>query len=239
VLHQRPFRDSSRIVEIFARHHGRLTVFSRGTRRSGSSVTAVLQPFNRLLVSWAGRGEAGTLTHAEFDGAPVRLAPGLLMSAFYLNELVLRLLARHDAHSDVFDLYEAALGALRIEGEESRTLRLFEKRLLEAIGYGLTLDRDARSGAAVRVDRNYRFLPDEGFVEAGPQVADGGWFVSGTALVSLAEERLDVAAIRAECRRILRVALDRCLEGRALRSREVMHEMRERNIAERGPEAGE
>jgi len=226
VLHQHPYRDSSRILELLTRHHGRRTVFSRGTHRPGSPLTAVLQPFSRVLVSWSARGEAGTLIHAEFDGAPTSLHASRLMSGFYLNELLIRLLPRHDPQTDVFDLYAATLEALRSQRDEGVVLRVFEKRLLEIAGYGLSLTHDVRSGVPVDATRTYRFLPDEGPVEWAPGVAEGHFLVTGATLLALAAESLDEPTVRHEARRILRMSLDRCLEGRGLRSRDVMTAMR-------------
>lgn len=226
VLHQRPYRDTSRIVELLSRQHGRCTVFSRGTRRAGSQLAAVLQPFSRVLVSWTGRGEAGTLTHAELDGTPTTLAAARLMSGFYVNELLMRLLPRHDPHPEVFDLYEHTLAALRSPRDEAIALRLYEKRLLQIVGYGLPLHRDARSGVAVDPARSYRFFADEGPVEVPPGVAEGYCVVSGATLLALEREQLDDPRVRSEARTILRLSLERCLEGRGLRSRDVLLAMR-------------
>jgi DNA repair protein RecO (recombination protein O) len=231
VLHQRPWRDSSRILELFTHDHGRLTVFSRGTRRPGSRLGSVLQPFHRILVSYSVRGEAGTLMHAEFDGAPVMLASSRLMSGFYLNELLIRLLARHDAHAEVFALYARTLEALRSSIDEAVTLRRFEKRLLEAVGYGLSLAHDVRTGQPVLPDRMYRFVPEEGPSEVLRGVADGLCIVTGAALLAVAAERFDEPASRAEARLILRSALDCHLDGRGLRSREVLRAMQRTRVA--------
>ena len=118
VLHHRPYRDTSRILELFTRDHGRVSVFARGARggvKSGASLLPLLQPFNRLLVSWSGRGEAGQLTGAEFDGAMTPLPPDRLVHGFYLNELLLKLFARHDSHPDVFALYSQTMDRLKVE----------------------------------------------------------------------------------------------------------------------------
>jgi DNA repair protein RecO (recombination protein O) len=226
VLHQRPWRDTSRIVELLSRSHGRCTVFSRGSRKSGSRLGAVLQPFSRVLVSWSGRGEAGTLMHAEFDGSPGGLAPARLMSGFYLNELLIRLLPRHDPHPEVFELYEHTLDGLRSSREEAAVLRVFEKRLLEVAGYGLSLTHDARTGRPVESGRTYRFVPGEGAVESAGGIADGGHLVQGATLIALTTESFEDPLVRAESRSILRLALEHCLDGRGLRSREVLRSMR-------------
>src|SRR5262245_61069499 len=116
VLHHRPYRDTSRILELFSRDHGRVSVFARGARGGSgksASLMSMLQPFNRLLASWSGRGEAGQLTAVEFDGTYSALAPDRLISGYYVNELLLKLFARHDGHADVFALYAATLDALK------------------------------------------------------------------------------------------------------------------------------
>lgn len=220
LLHQRAFRDSGRILELLVRDHGRLTLFARGVRRAGSPYVPVLQPFNRLLVSWSGRGEAGQFMHAEFDGVVAPLAPARLMSGFYLNELLLKLLARHDVNTNIFDLYEAALVGLKSTADEARTLRLFEKRLLVALGYGLSLDREAGTGSAVESEYAYRYQLDHGLRRVDG-VAEGALIFSGASLLSLAREELDDPISRADARRLLKAALEQCLEGRELRSREV------------------
>jgi DNA repair protein RecO (recombination protein O) len=230
VLHHRPYRDTSRILELFTRDHGRVTVFARGARagrKAAASLVSVLQPFNRLLVSWSGRGEAGQLTGAEFDGPVTLLAPDRLVSGFYLNELLLKLFARHDSHPDVFELYAQTLDALKTTPDALRALRLFEKRLLDAIGYGLALERDAASGAALEPGGQYQYRLEQGPVLVSG-VAEPATIYSGAALLSLGREDLADAAACAEARRLLRAALDRCLEGRELKSRQVMLALRKK-----------
>jgi DNA repair protein RecO (recombination protein O) len=227
VLHHRPYRDTSRILELFTRDHGRVSVFARGargSRKSGASLISVLQPFNRLLVSWTGRGEAGQLTGAEFDGAMTVMPPDRLVHGFYLNELLLKLFARHDSHPDVFALYSQTLDALKQE-DALRPLRLFEKRLLDALGYGLALERDAQSGVPLEPNASYQYRIEQGPVRA-EMVAETAVVYSGATLLALAREDLSDATTCNEARRLLRAAIDRCLGGRELRSRQVMLALR-------------
>ena len=140
VLHQRPWGDSGRILELLSREHGRLTVFAQGGRGPRAKLAGVLQPFVPLLVSWAGRGEAPRLTGAEFAqtrAATVPLAARRLLSAWYLSDLVMQLTARHDPQPELFDHYADALAGLRSGESLERELRRFEKRLLDVLGYGL------------------------------------------------------------------------------------------------------
>jgi DNA repair protein RecO (recombination protein O) len=205
-----------------------VSVFARGARtarKPGASLIPILQPFNRLLVSWSGKGEAGQLTGAEFDGPVSALPPDRLVSAFYLNELLLRLFTRHDSHPDVFALYDATLQGLKFDDSGVRALRLFEKRLLDALGYGLALERDVESGLPVDARSAYRYRLDQGAVRV-PGVAEGAGIFSGRMLLALAREDLADPAVCAEARMLLKAALDRCLEGKELRSREVMLALR-------------
>jgi DNA repair protein RecO (recombination protein O) len=232
VLHQRPYRETSRIVELFTRDHGRVSVFARGTRsaRKGySALGSILQPFNRLLLSWSGRGEAGQLTHAEFDGEFKDMPPAQLVSAFYLNELLMKLFARHDTHPDVFSLYASAVDALKEAESAPAVLRIFEKRLLDAIGYGLSLERDAVSGEPIAADRAYHYRLEYGPVVCGG-VAEGTLVLSGAALQALAREQLDDAETCNQLRVLTRAVLDRVLDGRELKTRQVMMALRRTRV---------
>jgi DNA repair protein RecO (recombination protein O) len=140
VLHRRPWEDSGSVFELFTAAHGRLSVFARGVRGPRARLAGVLQPFVPLLVSWAGRGEAPRLTGAEPDHATTISEPlpaERLMSAWYCSELVLSLTARHDPQPELFACYREVLVGLRRAAAQEKVLRLFEKRLLDLLGYGL------------------------------------------------------------------------------------------------------
>jgi DNA repair protein RecO (recombination protein O) len=229
VLHQSPYRDSGRIVEVLAREHGRLSLFAHGVRRPKSGLAAALQPFQRLLVSWSGRGEAATLTAAEIDAAPRVLPSRHFMSACYVNELLLKLTTRHDAHPELFDLYESALDDLTVDGQATRALRVFEKRLLDALGFGLGLAATAQDQQPIKERGHYHFRPQAGAFEAAPESA--GRVYSGAALLALADETIADAMQLDEVRPLLRAALDECLDGRALRTRDVAAAVRKRRRA--------
>ena len=224
VLHQYAYRDTSRIVEIFTAEHGRLTVFARGANTAKSSLKGVLRPFQRLLVSWTGKSDAGQLLSAEVDGRMHSLAPARLMSGFYLNELLLKLTQRWDPHPEIFSSYAICVQAL-CDGEiEEPALRRFEKRLLDDLGYGLELAR-TMEGLPVETDRYYRFA-----LESGPQpcVAEAPGAVYGQSLADLQSERFADARSLRDAKQLLRAAIDACLDGRALKSREVMLALRQR-----------
>ena len=226
LLHHYPWRDSSRIFELLTRTHGRVSVFARASRKTASGAGTALQPFGELLVSWSGRGEAGQLTAAERVRPPCALAGDRLMSGFYANELLLKLLERHDPHPTLFDAYGALVAALVDPGcDAQRALRLFEKRLLDELGWGLALEHEAATGAAVEAGCAYRYRVDAG-AERVDGVAEGSLIFSGASLLSLAREDLADPRSLADARRLLRAALDQCLDGRPPRTREVLIEMR-------------
>jgi DNA repair protein RecO (recombination protein O) len=224
VLHQYAYRDTSRIVEIFSADLGRLSLFARGVAGPKSGLRGVLRPFQRLLVSWSGRSEACQLLTAEIDGVSTHLPPERLMSGFYLNELLLKLTTRCDPQRGIFDAYAETLRALGANEDEEYHLRRFEKRLLQELGYGLELSR-TDEGQPIEPNMYYRIN-----VQSGPQrcVAEAPGAVYGQSLADLqAEEFADVRSLR-DAKRVLRAAIDACLEGRALKSREVLIEMRRR-----------
>ena len=232
VLHQRPYRETSRIVELFTRDHGRVSVFARGirsTRKGHGALASLLQPFNQLLVSWSGRGDAGQLTHAEFDGGFRALPPAQLVSGFYLNELLMKLFARHDTHAEVFELYGQALDALRSVNNAAAVLRIFEKRVLDAIGYGLLLERDAVSGEPIAAERAYYYRLEQGPVQCAG-VAEGSLILSGAALRALASEQVEDVEMANQLRALTRAALDRVLDGRELKTRQVMLALRRTRV---------
>lgn len=220
LLHQRDYRDSSRIIEFFARDQGRVCLFAKGARRPQSALASVLQPFAPLLISWSGSGDGGTLTGAERASVPAPLPAAALMSGFYLNELILKLLGREDPHPDVHEAYALALAGLAASPGEGRALRLFEKRLLDALGLGLDYARIASSGEPVRADAYYHVRAEQGVLEA-PAGAEGASLYRGADLLSLAAEELADAGSLAAAKRLLRQALVAPLDGRELNTRAV------------------
>jgi DNA repair protein RecO (recombination protein O) len=242
VLHQRPFRDTSLIVEVFARDHGRMTTFARGARgqrgvkRSGAGRFAGLQCFQRLLLSWHGRGDAPQLLGAETDGPLLFFPPAHWISGCYLNELLLKLTAQHDPQPALFALYEQTLLELAATESAEPVLRAFEKQLLEVLGFGLEFDLDAGSGEPVSADARYRFDPGDGMHrEESPSSAPS---FAGRMLLAMASgEPLQEPQALHEARALMRLAIDHCLDGRELRTRAVARSMA--RLERAGPPAGE
>lgn len=228
LLHQRAYGDSSAIVEVFSRDHGRIGLMAKGVRGGKSRRQGLLQPFGPLLLSWRGRGDLPLLTDVEASAPPPILAGTRLISGFYLNELLMRLLRREDPHPELFDDYREALVALATPGPEARLLRVFEKRLLQHLGYGLILSHDVQ-GQAVEADGWYRYAPDEGPARLA-SVESGA--ISGRTLLALETE--DGAGLEGDldAKRVLRAALAPHLGPRPLRSRELYRQFSKTNRQE-------
>lgn len=219
VLHQRPYRDTSRLVELYTASAGRIGLVARGSRLRG-----VLQPFQPLLAAWVLRGELGTLTAAETDGYWPPLHGDILLAAFYMNELLLKLTLRHDAAPALFACYATTLQALQADPVVAAVLRIFEKNLLELLGYGLLLENDS-SGALVAADAWYQYA-----IERGPErlasFQSGSLVMRGSTLLALAREDLADPEHQAGAKHLLRAALDSQLAGRSLKTRELLQALR-------------
>lgn len=199
---------------------------ARGVRRRSTRLKTTLQPFQPLLLSWTGRGDLATLMDAEGTGAPIALSGQRLLCGFYVNELLIRLLHRHDPHPGLFDDYTRCLADLTVTANEEIALRLFEKRLLAACGYGLNLTQEIACGQPVRADAQYEYRLEQGPCEAGGET--GTMLFSGSSLLALAEDRLDDEHARRDAKRLLRAALDLYLGDKPLKTREVLRGMRKR-----------
>jgi DNA repair protein RecO (recombination protein O) len=187
VLHSRSFRETSLIVEAFTREHGRVAVVARGAKSARSRWRNILQPFRPLLISWNQKSDLGTLTAADQVASPPALQGQSLYCGMYLNELLMRLLHRGDPHAEVFERYRHALSELATDAPPQPLLRVFEKHLLEAIGYAMLLDREYQSGQDILPQHWYDYKPDRGpTVSPGP----GKGRVSGAALLALHAEDL-------------------------------------------------
>jgi DNA repair protein RecO (recombination protein O) len=220
LLHQRPFRESSALLEVFSATHGRVGLVARGVRSARSRRQGELQPFRPLRLSWQSRGELGTLTGVEVDGSASPLRGRALYSGFYLNELLIRLLARHDPHAGLFDTYRFSLRELAGAADVEPVLRRFEIRLLADAGYALQLECDALSGEELQPDRFYDY-----HLESGPVMLDGagnGSFVfSGASLMAMAAGELSGEPVLRDAKRLLRSALKLYLGDKPLKSREL------------------
>lgn len=217
VLHNRPFRNTSALVEAITREYGRVGLVARGARGARSSLRGLMQPFIPLLLSWSGRGELFTLTGAEAAGAAVPLSGQRLITGLYLNELLMRLMHRYDPHPELFDLYAHTLVMLSESEAEEPVLRRFELGLLQAIGYALILDHDAFSGESIAPDIDYVYDPEHGPRRASGR-EDEGILVKGATLLALACG-CDGRSCGVQEKRFMRAVIAHHLGGRPLNTR--------------------
>mgnify|MGYP000580750861 CR=1 FL=1 len=234
VLHRRPYRDTSALVDLFTREHGRVAVVARGVQSARGAWRGILQPFRPLWLAWTGRGELFTLTQAEAAGPPAVLAGAVALSGLYLNELLIKLVARDDPHPALFERYAQTLLALSgsdAVAQEAVVLRLFERDLLQQIGFGLVLDRETRNGVPVQSDATYQYVPEQGPLSVQSTLGENrGCTVHGSTLLDLARGELTDDRSMRESKRLLRAVLDHHLGHRRVASRQLRRALEELSI---------
>lgn len=224
VLHSYAFRETSLILEVFSRSHGRLAIVARGARRPKSSLRGVLMNFQPLQLSWFGKGEMRTLHSAEWQGGQPQLQGTALMCGFYLNELLLNLLARDDPHQQLFDYYRGTLYRLAHEADHAATLRCFEKHLLQELGYALVLDREAGSGKAIQAELCYRYAVERGALPDDVDVQTG-LPVQGKTLLDMAADDYADSTTAQQSKQLMRMLLNHHLGGKILHTRELIKDL--------------
>lgn len=228
VLHSIPFRETSLIVEVFTRDFGRMALLARGARRPRAAIRGLLMAFQPLEIGWAGKGEVLTLMKAEWQGGQPLLAGEALFCGYYLNELLIHLLPREDAHETLFDRYAEMLQRLAADPAgrvREADLRRFEKALLQELGYGLTLEHDA-AGQPVAADAFYAYRMEQGPVRLSHS-DEAAQVVSGKTLLDLAAEEFSDPRSRAEAKALMRTLMAYYLAGKELESRKIFRELQE------------
>lgn len=230
VLVARPYRETSLLVEALCERDGRVGLLARGVRSArGQSTRALLQPLQPLLLEWRGRGELPTLSLVEGAGAAHPVAARDLLSVFYMNELVMRLLQRHDPHPGLFERYRQALGELAVATNIAWSLRRFERDLLAACGYALQLDHDI-DGTEIAADAHYRYDPERGPWPCKPDSAS----FPGDVLLALRRNAAPERRIELGCRQLLRNLLQRHASG-SIRSLDLSRPIRPGSPEVAGP----
>lgn len=217
VLHRRDYSDTSLLVEVFTAEQGRFPLLAKGAKRGRAPRAALLQPFQPLLLAWRGRGEVRTLTELDAAGRALMLIGETLYCGFYLNELLMRLLERQDAHEGLFAHYQAALLGLANCMPIDDVLRQFELQLLAELGYAPQLALEADGATPVRVEARYQYLDEQGPVLDSM----GRESIGGDTLLALAAGQSLVGDQIREARRLLRQLLAPHLGDRPLKSREL------------------
>jgi DNA repair protein RecO (recombination protein O) len=220
VLHSYPYKETSLIVDVFSRDYGRIALVAKGAKRPHSKLRGVLQTFQPLSVGWSGKSEVRTLTAAEWVGGLLPLEKAALLCGFYLNELLVKLLARDDPHAALFDHYIAALNQLAHDEPAPIVLRKFERALLKEIGVATDFTMCTSTAKAVDPEQSYVVDP-----EHGPRIARAAdrWpCVSGKTLLDM--ERQDYAdlATQTQSKMLMRFLLAHHLGGMQLNTRQIL-----------------
>jgi len=223
VLHARAYRNTSLLLECLTGHYGRQTLIAQGARRPESRQRSLLQPFGPLRLSWVRRGEMGRLTYVEAAGLSNPLRGDGLLAAYYLNELLLRLVPRGDQNEQVLSCYSSCLDQLTESRRVPRALRVFELELLDALGVGIDLVRDCRSGEPIEPDREYLFEHESGLTASDLDTNMTRY--SGKHLISLREHQLDDPGSLRMARHLLGSILQTHLGARPLKTRAVAREL--------------
>jgi DNA repair protein RecO (recombination protein O) len=209
VLHSRPYRETSLLLECLTRDLGRVGVVARGVRGARSRVQrAQLEPFQSLALDLQLRGELATLRQAELSSSPLRLTGDAALAGLYINELVVRLTERQDPHSTLYATYAQTLDRLSTGESLSWQLRRFERDLLASLGYAMQLDDEADSGEPLRPDAIYTYRPEQGAVPCG---ANDPYALKGSVLLALGDDRMPdppgLQALRGMMRELIRFHL--------------------------------
>lgn len=230
VLHSYPFRETSLIVEIWTESHGRVPLVARGARRPGSAMRSRLMPFLPLAFSWSGKQELRTLIRAEWlGGLPIPQGLGLLCG-FYVNELMIKLLARDDPHPGLFPWYVQTLQALatgRDASEHAISLRRFEQHLLTELGYAQPFDQDARHGQPIHADLSYHYLCEVGALPAERQTPSGSIQLRGKTLIDLARQDFSDPVSLQQSKLLMRHIINHHLGGQTLHARELLKDLQQ------------
>lgn len=219
ILHTRLFRNTSLIVELFSQTHGRISVVARSARGPQSRYKGQLQLFSPMLASWFGLHELKTLGNTELNGMPLQLNQHALFCGFYLNELIIRLLQKEDPHPTLFHLYQNSLCKLEKNVNNlPAILRLFEKKLLEELGYGLPLTFEAKTREKIQSDCTYEFIPNQGFF-LREVAGNNKLYFSGNDLIAIACEKFDDESVLTAAKKLMRITLTSLLGNNPLNSR--------------------
>ena len=220
VLHSYPYKETSLIVDVLTRDHGRIALVAKGAKRPHSKLRGVLQTFQPLSISWSGKSEVRTLTGAEWVGGLLPLEKSALLCGFYLNELLVKFLARDDPHVQLFDHYVSTLNELGHGESVPIVLRKFELALLKETGFAGSFTRCANSGEPVQPEQTYVVDPERGARPA--QAADTWPRVSGKTLLDMEREDYSDPTTQTQSKFLMRALLSHHLGGVPLNTRQIL-----------------
>lgn len=230
VLHSYPYKETSLILQVWTEKHGRMGLVAKGARRPKSAHRSLLVPFQPLVIDWFGRGELRTLKNAEPEAPGIPLAGQALLSAFYLNELLLKLTTRDDPHEALYVAYDEAVAGLRAVsrkiGQLEPVLRRFELALLREIGFALELAHEAGSHAPIVAEREYLYVVERGAIPAAQGETRGDAIrLRGLTLLDLERGRFEDPVTVAQAKSLMRLLINHSLNGQELATRAMVRDL--------------
>jgi DNA repair protein RecO (recombination protein O) len=223
VLHTYPFKETSLVVELFAHGFGRVATTAKGARRPRSAMRGMLQSFQPLLATWSGKLELKTLHSLEWGGGMLLLKGEALMCGFYLNELLLRLLPREDPHESLFEYYSATLKKLMSGENLASTLRRFELRLLQELGYAIPMLQDV-SGSPILEDNHYSYIAEHGPTRINSMIgySHNGIQLLGKTLIDMVSDDYSNMQTQQQSKQLMRYLLTHYLGDKPLYTRQLL-----------------
>ena len=226
LIHQRPYSETSQIINLFSRHYGRVDAIAKGSKRPKSKFKSFLQPFSPILVSWSGRSQLKTLRSVDISsGKQSNVSRKHLMSAFYLNELILSFLTTADPYPDLFDAYSLAISNLSNADSSEIILREFEIQLLTEIGYAINFQTEAMSSKKIEPNLSYRFIAEEGFVSSVTSSARDT-LIKGSVIQSIDRKDFSQPQTMRAAKRIIRESVKYHLSGKELNTKKVVKSLK-------------
>ena len=219
VLHTYAFKETSLVAELFTKAHGRVATLAKGARRPRSAMRGQLQSFQMLSATWSGKNELKTLHSLDWADGLTMLQGEALMCGFYLNELLLRLLPREDAHEQLFNYYQATLRALAKGLDLATHLRRFELKLLQEMGYAVPLQVD-ENNAPINEEREYRYEAEYG--ACALSATQKGIIVAGRTLLDMALDDYTSMQTQQESKKLMRYLLTHYLGDKPLHTRQLL-----------------
>jgi DNA repair protein RecO (recombination protein O) len=231
VLHTYPFKETSLVVELFSRDFGRVAAVAKGARRPRSAMRGMLQSFQPLVGAWSGKNELRNLHSLEWGEGLLLLQGQALMCGFYMNELLLRLLPREDPHEALFDYYAQTLRSLcksQVNNQDAAiTLRRFELKMLQEMGYAVPLDCD-EEGAPIAPSQAYFYIPERGACALqAKEWQQNGVQLFGKTLLDMAKDDYAELPTQQQSKQLMRALLGHYLGDKPLHTRQLLIDLQE------------
>lgn len=224
ILHHRPYRETSNIIDVFTKEFGRISLIAKGARSAKSKFRGLLRPFSPLSVSWISSSNLGTLIDMEVNGNPILLFGDSLLSGYYLNELIIKLLHKDDSQNEIFDLYTSTIIELSKTNNIAPILRNFEIDLLKLIGYEINLDSEYITGDPLEASNLYEYSPGLGFEKTKKKT--GLMIFHGDEIQLIKLKGFQSKNVLKSANRLLRNTIAFHLDGKILKTRKVLEELR-------------